>query len=92
MNEHYLVEHRWIFNYLVENGISEKEAEYVVNRITNFIRQLDRHCCDNFRFSINGSNEDHYEYIRSMGCCGSFDDTITLKSGNVVKYGFNYGN
>lgn len=91
MNEKYCFEHRWLFNYLIKHGISEKEAEYVVNRVTNSIRQLDKYCCDNFRFSINGENADQYESVRSMGCCGFFDDTIVLKSGNTIKYGFNFG-
>lgn len=91
MNKNYFPEHIWLFNYLLEHGIPEKEAEYAVNRITNSVRQLDSACCDNFRFSVNGENADRYETIRSMGCCGFFDDEITLKSGNVIKYGFNYG-
>ena len=91
MNENYRFEHRWLFNYLIKHGISEKEAEYAVNRITNSIRQLDKYCCDNFRFSINGENADQYESIRSMGCCGFFFYIISLKSGNTIKYGFNFG-
>lgn len=92
MNKNYKWGHETLYKYFIEEGLTESEATYLINKISNSIRQCgDIHCCDNFRFSINGNNEEDYIKIRNLGCCGFYDDTITLKSGKVIKYGFNYG-
>lgn len=85
-------EHQTIFKYLTDNSLTEVEATFIINRISNAVRQCgDTNCCDNFRFSINDNNEEGYEAMRDSGCCGFYDDIITLNSGKTVKYGFNYG-
>lgn len=85
-------EHDIIYNYFKDQGLSDSECKYMVNKISNAIRQTgDIVCCDNFRFSINGNNDKSYEQIRSNGCCGFYDDIILLNNGTKVKFGFNYG-
>jgi hypothetical protein len=93
MNEGYQYQQKVVYEYLIKQGLSENEASYVVNKISNAIRQrvVDRDCCDNFRISVNGKNDGKYNAIRENGCCGFWDDKVTLKSGIVVKFGFNYG-
>ena len=92
MNRNYELEHRQIYEYLINEGLTEKEAKYVIDKISNAIRSCgDTANCDNFRFSIDGNNDELYEKLRNEGCCGFYDDVITLNSGKTVKFGFNFG-
>lgn len=80
------------FNYLLKSGLSVEQSDYVINRISNRVRQRgDVNCCDNFRISVNGTQDKLYEELRDHGCCGFHDETITLNDGTEVKFGFNYG-
>lgn len=47
---------------------------------------------DNYRFAIVGEkvSEDSYEALMDDGCCGFFDDEVTI-SGKEYRYGFNFG-
>lgn len=92
MKEGYEIFHTILFQKMIECGLSESESAYVINVLTNKIRSCgDTSCCDNFRFSVDGKQDELYELKRKSGCCGFFDDEIILKSGKHVKIGFNYG-
>lgn len=52
--------------------------------------RTDDHCIDNFRIFAE-VDSDQYNDIQQMGCCGSFDGTITCQSGITYLVGFNYG-
>jgi hypothetical protein len=92
MNKDYKYQQKSTYVRLIEQGLSENEASYVVNKISNAIRQCgDKDCCDNFRLSVDGKNDENYNNAHSNGCCGFYDDEIILKSGTVVKFGFNFG-
>jgi hypothetical protein len=48
---------------------SEKEIKYIINRITNSVRQVNDSCMDNFRFSDDSIKQNvEYEVSRSQGC------------------------
>lgn len=92
MREGYEIYHEILYKKLVEYGLSNLEAAYVVNVVTNKVRSCgDTSCCDNFRISVDGKQDERYEQQRRNGCCGFFDDEIVLRSGKHVKIGFNYG-
>lgn len=83
--------HKQVYNDLKSRGLTDSESKYVVNKLTNALRSCgDLHCCDNFRFSVNNDN-DKYDKIRKLGCCGFYDEVVYLKSGKKVEFGFNYG-
>lgn len=50
-------------------------------------------CTDNFRLALVGDADSEKEYAKrqEQGCCGFYDTTLTAPSGNVYKFGFNYG-
>lgn len=91
MNEGYRYQQKVVYEYLIKQGLSEAEASYVVNKISNAVRQRNDINCDNFRISVDGQNDENYNIIRNNGCCGFFDDKVILKSGIAVKFGFNFG-
>ena len=80
-----------IINELKSCGLSDPgEINYCKNYITNAFRKIDDNC-DNFRLSFNGQQDEEYKHSLEDGCCGFYDDVIKLNSGNIVKFGFNYG-
>lgn len=64
---------------LVKEGLTDSEAEYVVNAVSNRIRLTKMNTCGHC-FAIDGKREIH-------GMC---EEEITLKSGKKVKFAFNY--
>ncbi len=49
-------------------------------------------CVDNFRYawSDNGAECAAYDHLREKGCCGSFDELVTI-NGREARIGCNYG-
>jgi hypothetical protein len=64
---------------LVNAGLTDDEAKYVVNIISNKIRETKMNTYDHC-FTINGKCDVH----------GMYENEITLKSGKKVKFAFNY--
>ena len=48
---------------------------------------------DNWRLALVGNHESEkfYKQKSKDGCCGFFDEKLTVKSGRTYKIGFNYG-
>lgn len=81
-----------IITALKKHGLTDPgEIKYSVDKICEAYRGADTSCADNFRLSVNGVQDKEYSEALSNGCCGFHDDTIKLKSGNTVKFGYNYG-
>lgn len=77
---------------LRDHGLTDEgEIKYCTDKISNAYRSVDNSCADNFRLSVNGNHDKRYQEQYQNGCCGFYDDTIRLKSGTTVKFGFNYG-
>lgn len=84
-----LSSHERLHRYFMDKGLLDEQATYLVNRISNRMRK--KNCIDNFRVSVNGTNDLEYALQQSQGCCGCWDEEVTLRDGQRVKFGFNYG-
>jgi hypothetical protein len=72
--------------------LTKIEKDYIKHEITKAINNIDDNsCCDNFRMSFKEEDEEEYKKAYNDGCCGFYDDIITLASGRIIKFGFNYG-
>ena len=92
LNENYEYNHKALFKLLPDNNFSLKQKEYIVNTVTNKIRQINDYCMNNFRLAIKGhESEKQYNSIKNKGCCAFFDVEIVLKNKVIVLFGFNYG-
>jgi hypothetical protein len=62
VKEDYKCRQKSTYDHLIKNGLSENEATYVVNKISNAIRQCgDRDCCNDFKISVAGKNDENYK-------------------------------
>lgn len=79
--------------FLYDNKeLTKAEKDYIKHEIVKAIDSVeDNSCCDNFRMSFNEDDEEEYDKAYNDGCCGFYDDVITLASGKMIKFGFNYG-
>lgn len=53
--------------------------------------EIDDCCIDNHRFICDESDKLKYNNQIENGCCGFYDEKITLSTGKVITIGFNYG-
>lgn len=82
----------FVADYLDKNGsFADGEKTHVINKISNSCRGKD--CIDNFRIAIKGDlrAEGYYQGVAENGCCGFYDEEISLNSGKIIMFGFNYG-
>ncbi len=76
----------------MSNNKSLKQFETYEDAEEWMKEEVDDLCIDNFRFAYQNDSEALYLYeeLRDEGCCGFFDEEITV-SGKLAQIGCNYG-
>ena len=83
---------RYIMNLLrFKTSLSMDEKMEIVIAFYKAEEEIDDCCIDNHRFICDESDKLKYNNQIENGCCGFYDEKITLSTGKVITIGFNYG-